>query len=267
MKGSPKHSTVWYIRLLPVLWAATFVPSAAQGQGNLTAEENVLRRATAHGASIQRLEQETRRAVAAFESLKNTEGAELFASIERHGDLSLLRAELEREFGMEMGQHVALAATSSAAQVLTVKVLFAAITGYSIIHWAQVDAVLITRNLRSNWTTITRLRPAARQYERTRSALVESERALARTQRAGNVSVQRVAGGRMAGTCQPTWSGPAVVAVRFSTIQGTQEARAECRNGSWEAFTRTSQPVLAAYARLGTGRDWPSVSGVMVTTR
>ncbi len=267
MKILPHRSTAWYLRILPVLLAAPFLPSAAQGQANFTAEENVLRRATAHGASIQRLEQETQRAMAAFESLKNTEGAELFAAIERHGDLSVLRAELEREFGMEMGQHIALAATSSAAQVLTVKVLFAGITGYSIIHWAQLDAVLITRNLRSNWTTITRLRPAARQYERTRAALVEAERALARTQRPGNVSVHRLAAGRMAGTCQPMWSGPALVAVRFSTLQGTQEVRAECRNGSWEAFTRTSQPVLAAYARLGTGRDWPSVSPVMVTTR
>ena len=267
MSMSTNQFTIWCARLLPVLLAAIVFPSMVQGQGNFAAEEDVLRRASAHGASILRLEQETRRAVAAFESLKNTEGAGLFASIERHGDLSHLRAELEREFGMEMGQHIALAATSSAAQVVTVKVLFAAITGYSIIHWAQLDAVLITRNLRSNWTTITRLRPAARQYGQTLSVLSESERALARTQRAGNVRVERVAGGRLAGTCQPTWSGPAVVVVRFSTIQGTQEARTECRNGRWEAFTRTSQPVLAAYARLGTGRDWPSVSPVMVATR
>jgi hypothetical protein len=107
----------------------------------------------------------------AYEELKQTKGTELFQSMEEAIDYAQVEAGQElmefaaKEFSRDL---------YGSQSVTFLGFLGACKTYYDIGQWLGKDAVLVTRNVRTNWIVLTELWPAKRRYEESLTRLNEA---------------------------------------------------------------------------------------------
>jgi len=119
-------------------------------------------------------------AKAAYDALKSTKGTEAFQSIEgavtaasanAGQDLMLELGKIAagREVGQKLGEEAGQQASGFVAFVGAAK------TYFDIGQWLAKDSVLISRNVRSNWLTLTKVWPAKRRYDAAKKRLNDLE--------------------------------------------------------------------------------------------
>jgi hypothetical protein len=151
--------------------------NAAAGQANDAMEQARLELQEAEKALWAAYDE----AKAAYDALKSTKGTEAFQSIEgaiteasaNAGQdlmLELGKIAAEREVGQKLGEEAGKQASGFVAFVGAAK------TYFDIGQWLAKDSVLITRNVRSNWLTLTKVWPAKRRYDAAKKRLNDLER-------------------------------------------------------------------------------------------
>lgn len=111
----------------------------------------------------------------AYDELKQTKGTEVFQDIDKAieavaQDISTDVAESLTDLLIEEAQKRGETGAALVAPVIA-KYAFIALRYYNIGKWTAMDAVLVSRNIKSNWYRWAVLRPAVKEYERAQEEL------------------------------------------------------------------------------------------------
>lgn len=228
--------------------------------------EHVLRLGVELATAEFALEHEERRAMELYERLKDTKGTEIFQAIERHSDYGPLAEKLATTAGKEIVSIVyTFEVTRAGLSALPGKALAAVATALAIGYQGAATCTTVVRNLRSNWHSLARLRPASNHLINSNQRFND---AVGSAKGLGNPLIQFDSTGRMGRMRGQIMSGDrsdlGLVSIRYATAEGIRQLQTEVVDSRWAVSGQTELPVIAAYALAGDDNSWAVISDLYI---